>query len=88
MRRAALLYTFGRFGLFLLVALVIWGASGVLGHQLNGLPLLLVAALLSSGLGYVLFARQRLALAEALDGKRQARAQQVAEQRARLENEP
>jgi hypothetical protein len=88
MRRAALLYTFGRFGLFLLVALVVWGASGLLGHQLNGLPLLLVAALLSSALGYVLFARQRLALAEALDSKRQARTQQVAEQRARLENEP
>ena len=87
MRRAALLYTFGRFGLFLLVALVVWGASGLLGHQLNGLPLLLLAALLSSALGYVLFAQQRVALAEALDSKRRARAQQIAEQRARLENE-
>ncbi|HUR51997.1 MAG TPA: DUF4229 domain-containing protein [Mycobacteriales bacterium] len=88
MRRAALLYTFGRFGLFLLVAIVIWGASGVLGHQLNGLPLLLVAALISSIVGFKLFARQRIALAEALDGKRRERVQQVEERQARLENEP
>jgi hypothetical protein len=87
MRRAALLYTFGRFGLFLVVAIVIWGASGLVGEQLNGLPLLLVSALLSSALGYFLFARQRVALAEALDDKRRARTQQIAEQRARLENE-
>jgi O-antigen ligase len=88
MRKAALLYTLGRFGLFAVLAVVVWGASGLLGHQLNGLPLLLVAALLSSVLGYVLFARQRQALAEALDARRQERAEQHAQQRARLENEP
>jgi hypothetical protein len=88
MRKAALLYTLGRFGLFALLAVVVWGASGLLGHQLNGLPLLLVAALLSSVLGYVLFARQRQALAEALDAKRRSRSAEIAQQRARLENEP
>jgi hypothetical protein len=87
-RKAALLYTLGRFGLFALLVVVVWGASGLLGHQLKGLPLLLAAALLSSGLGFVLFARQRQALAEALDAKRQTRAAELAQQRARLENEP
>ena len=87
MRRAALLYTLGRFGLFGIIAVILWGASGIADHQLNGLPLLLAAALLSSALGYVVFARQRQALAEALDGQRQAKTQQVAERRARIENE-
>ena len=88
MRKAALLYTLGRFGLFAILVVIVWGASGLLGHELQGLPLLLVAALLSSVLGYVLFGRQRQALAEALDAKRQARAAEMAQQRARLENEP
>jgi hypothetical protein len=88
MRRAALFYTFGRFGLFAILVVIVWGASGLLGHELTGLPLLAVAALLSSLLGFVLFARQRQALAEALDAKRRARAAEVAHQRARLENEP
>ena len=87
MRRAVLLYTLGRFGLFAIIAVILWGASGVAGHQLNGLPLLLAAALLSSALGYVVFARQRQALAEALDGQRQAKTQQVADRRARIETE-
>jgi hypothetical protein len=87
MRKAALQYTLGRFGLFALVAIILWGASGLLGHSLNGLPLLFVAALISSLLGYVLFARQRQALAEALDGQRRVRAEQDAERRARIENE-
>jgi O-antigen ligase len=87
MRRIALLYTLGRFGLFVVLVLLVWGASGLVGHQLKGLPLLLVAALLSSLLGYVLFSRQRQALAQALDAKRQERAAEIARQRARLENE-
>ena len=87
MRRAALVYTVGRFGLFALVAIILWGGSGLLGKDLNGLPLLLVAALVSSALGYVLFARQRQQLAEALDEQRKARAEQVAQRRARIENE-
>jgi cell division protein FtsL len=87
MRRAALVYTLGRFGLFALVAIILWGGAGLLGKDLNGLPLLLVAALLSSALGYVVFARQRQALAEALDDQRKAKADQVAARRARIENE-
>ena len=87
MRRAALTYTLARFGLFLLVAVILWGAAGLLGADVNGLPLLLAAALVSSVLGYVLFARQRQALAEALDAQRRARAEQVAARAARLENE-
>ena len=87
MRRAALVYTVGRFGLFGLVAIILWGAAGLLGKDLNGLPLLLLAALISSALGYVLFARQRQTLAEAIDGQRKAKAEQVAARRARIENE-
>ena len=87
MRKAALIYTLGRFGLFLLVAMILWGGSGAIGHSLNGLPLLLVSALVSSALGFVLFSRQRHELAEALDGKRQGKAEQIAERRARIENE-
>jgi hypothetical protein len=87
MRRPFLIYTAGRFGLFLILAVILWGASGLTGHELNGLPLLLVAALISSAIGYVLFAPQRRALAEALDGQRQDRARQDAERRARIENE-
>jgi cell division protein FtsL len=86
-RRAALVYTVGRFGLFGLVAIILWGAAGLLGKDLNGLPLLLLAALISSALGYVLFARQRQTLAEAIDGQRKAKAEQVAARRARIENE-
>jgi hypothetical protein len=87
MRRAVLTYTVARFGLFLLVAVILWGGAGLLGADVNGLPLLLVAALLSSALGYVLFARQRAALAEALEAQRRTRAEQLAARAARLENE-
>lgn len=85
MRRAALIYSLGRFALFLLVAVLTWAVSGLLGHQLNGLPLLLLAALVSSALGYVVFARQRRQLAEALAAQRETKAQQLAERRARLD---
>jgi hypothetical protein len=87
MRRAVLVYTAGRFGLFAVMVVILWGASGLVGLGLKGLPLLLLAALLSSALGYVLFAPQRRALAEALDGQRRSKAQQDAERRARIENE-
>lgn len=83
--RAALLYTAGRFGLFALVALLVWTGSGAAGSQLNGLPLLLVALLVSSLLGLVLFSRQRAQLAEALAAQRQAKAEQIAARRARLD---
>jgi hypothetical protein len=87
MRRAALTYTFGRFGLFVLVTVILWGGAGLLGTDLNGLPLLLLAALVSSVVGYFLFARQRQELAEALDAKRLERTQQAHDRRARLESE-
>jgi hypothetical protein len=87
MRKAALLYGLARVGLFLLAAVLVWSVSGLLGHQLNGLPLVLVAALLSSLVGYVVFAPQRRHLAEAMEGARAAKAAQIAERRARLENE-
>lgn len=87
MRRAALGYTVGRFGLFFLVAVLLWSGSSLVGSPLNGLPLLLVAALISSVLGYVLFATQRVALAEALDAQRRARAEEQAARRARLDSE-
>jgi hypothetical protein len=87
MRSAALTYALARFGLFLLVAVILWGGAGLLGADVNGLPLLLVAALVSSALGYVLFARQRQALAEALDAQRRTRAEQLAAREARLESE-
>jgi len=87
MGRAALTYALARFGLFLLVAVILCGGAGLLGADVNGLPLLLGAALVSSVLGYVLFSRQRQALAEALDAQRRARAEQVAAREARLESE-
>ena len=87
MRKAALVYGAGRVGLFLLSAALIWGLSGVLGHQLNGLPLVLVAALISSVLGYTVFAPQRRQLAEAVERGRLAKVAKIAERRARLENE-
>ncbi|HUR14435.1 MAG TPA: DUF4229 domain-containing protein [Mycobacteriales bacterium] len=87
MGRAAATYALARFGLFLLVALVLWGVADLLDADLNGLPLLLGAAIVSSALGYVLFARQRIALAEAVDAQRRARADDVAARAARLEIE-
>jgi len=86
-RKAALIYGAGRVGLFLLSAALVWGLSGVLGHQLNGLPLVLVAALISSVLGYTVFAPQRRELAAAVERGRAAKTAQIAERRARLENE-
>lgn len=87
MGRAALSYALARFALFLVAAAILWGGGGLIGAHVNGLPLLLLAAVLSSVLGYVLFARQRHALAEAVDAQRRARAEQVAAREARLENE-
>ncbi|MGZ6827944.1 MAG: DUF4229 domain-containing protein [Mycobacteriales bacterium] len=83
--RAALLYTAGRFGLFGLVALIVYLGSGLVGSRLNGLPLLLVALLVSSLVGLVLFSRQRAQLAAALAAQRQAKTEQIAARRARLD---
>lgn len=87
MRKAALIYSVGRIGMFLLTALLVFSVSGLLGHELNGLPLVLPAALISSVLGYVIFAPQRRQLAEAVESARAAKTAQIAERRARLENE-
>jgi len=86
-RKAAAAYTVGRFGLFLLAALLVWSGTGALGHQLNGLPLLLTALVLSAVGSIFLFARQRQQLAEALAAKREAKTEEIARRRARLEND-
>lgn len=87
MRRAALVYGVGRIGLFLVVALLLWGIADLAGRDLNGLPLALAAALISSAVGYVVFAPQRRELAESLQAQREAKSEQIAQRRARLENE-
>lgn len=87
LRRAALFYTAGRSGLFLIVAVLIWSATGLAGHQLNGLPLLLAALLVSSIGGLFLFSRQREQFAQALAVKRAAKVEQIAHRRARLDDD-
>lgn len=87
MRRAALLYALGRFGLFLLVSLLLWAGSQALGYDLNGIELLLIAFLVSSIGGIWVFSRQRHALAEALDAQRKAKTEQIAARRQRLDDE-
>jgi uncharacterized membrane protein YkvI len=86
-RKTALVYTLGRFGLFVVVAMLIWSGTGAAGHQLNGFPLLLAALLVSSITGIFVFARQRERFAEALAAKREAKTQQIAQRRARLESD-
>ena len=87
MRKAALLYTGARFGLFLLVALLVFLATNLTGSPVNGLPLVLVAAVVSSVVGYFLFARQREQLARALEDQRAAKTASIAARRARLDAE-
>lgn len=87
LRKAALTYSLGRIGLFVLAALLIWTGSGAFGHQLNGLPLLLASLLLSAVGSLFVFSRQRQQLAETLAAKRDAKAEQVARRRARLESD-
>jgi hypothetical protein len=88
MRRQAVLYSLGRFGLFVSSSLLLWSASGALGFRFNGLPLLLAALLLSSMLSLVLLKRQRTALAEALAASREAKVAQLTERQARLKVDP
>ena len=88
MSRSVLALTVGRFGLFLLCALLVRVVSVALDRPLGGLPLLLVALLVSSPLGILLFAQQRRALAEQLMARREEKARVEAERRARIENEP
>jgi UPF0716 family protein affecting phage T7 exclusion len=85
--KPALVYGAGRFGLFLVTALLLWSGSRAAGGNLNGLPLLLFAMVISSVLGIWVFARQRAQLAESMQAHREAKAQQIAERRARLDSE-
>jgi len=88
LRRAFLAYTLGRLGLFVLIAIIVWGASGLLGHQVNGLPLLLLGLLGSSVLALFVLRDQRDRFAVALADRRAARAEVIAARRARLEDGP
>lgn len=83
----ALAYGAARFGLFLVTAALLWTGTRAAGMSLNGLPLLLWAMVISSALGIWVFSRQRAQLAASLEARRDAKAQQIAERRARLENE-
>ena len=87
MRKAALVYTLGRFGFFLLVALLTFFVTSLLGHPLNGLPLLLIALIVSSVGSLWLLRDKRDQLAQALAESRAAKTEQIAARRARLEND-
>lgn len=84
MKKQALVYTFGRFGLFVSCSVLLWSAAGAMGFDFNGLPLLLAALLLSSFLSIVLLKRQRMAFAASLAASREAKIQQLTERQARL----
>jgi hypothetical protein len=86
-RKAALVYTLGRFGFFVLVALLTFAVTSLLGHPLNGLPLLLIALLGSSVGSLWLLRDKRDQLAQALAESRAAKTEQIAARRARLEND-
>jgi hypothetical protein len=88
LRRAFLLYTLGRLGLLVLVAVIAWGTSGLLGDQLNGLPLLLIALLGSSVLAVFVLRGQRDRFAEAVAASRSDKAAALAARQARLDESP
>lgn len=79
------MYSLGRFGLFFSCTLLLWSAAGAAGVHLNGLPLLFAALLLSSLLSLVLLKNQRLALAESLAAKREAKVAELTARRTRLD---
>lgn len=87
MRRTALVYTLGRFGFFVLVALLTFSVTSLLGHPLNGLPLLLLALIVSSVGSLWLLRDKRDQLARALAASRDAKTAELAARRARLEND-
>jgi membrane protein implicated in regulation of membrane protease activity len=79
-RRIVVVYTALRFVVFL-------GCAGVLVLLgFNGLPLLAIAVLISSIVSYVVLKPQRLQLTEAQVARREARAAERDERRARLES--
>lgn len=87
MRKAALVYTLGRFGFFFLVAVLVFAVTSLLGHPVNGLPLLLIALIVSSVGSLWLLRDKRDQLAQALAESREAKTAEVAARRARLEND-
>ncbi len=87
MRKAALVYSFGRFGFFVLVALLTFAVTSLLGHPVNGLPLLLIALVVSSVGSVWLLRDKRDQLAQALAAGRAAKTAEIAARRARLEND-
>jgi hypothetical protein len=84
--RAAVVFSLGRLGLFVVSAILIWSATGAAGHSLNGFPLLFAALVLSSIAGVFLFSRQRRQFAQALADKRAARIAAITQRRARLDD--
>ena len=82
-----MVYTGGRFALFLVCALLLWSGAGVAGFHLNGLPLLLASLLVSSVLSLFLLREQRDRLAVAVAAKRDEKTAQIAARRARLETD-
>jgi hypothetical protein len=80
----ALVYTLGRFALFVSCSLLLWSGAGAAGFTFNGLPLLLAGLLLSSLLSLVLLKRQRQALAAAVADARDAKTAEIAARQARL----
>ena len=88
LRRAFLTYTLGRFGLFLLTAIIAWAIAGLTGHDINGLTLLFLGLVGSTVLSFVMLRPQRDAFALAIASEREAKAQALAAQRARLDDGP
>ena len=87
LRSPFVVYTAGRFVLFLLLSLLLWSGAGLLGYSFNGLPLLLSALLVSSVLSFFLLARQREQLAVRIAAKRDAKTADIVARRARLEDD-
>jgi peptidoglycan/LPS O-acetylase OafA/YrhL len=88
LRRAFLTYTLGRFGLFLLSAIILYSAAGLLGNDVNGLTLLLFSLIASALLSAFFLRPQRERFSQAVTESRERRAAALAEQRARLGETP
>lgn len=68
--RLVLVYTAARTGLLLLFALLIFSGAGLLGRELNGFLVLLLALMASSLAGLFLLAKPRDELAQAMAERR------------------
>ncbi|MCU1600009.1 MAG: hypothetical protein JWO22_718 [Frankiales bacterium] len=87
LRRAFLVYTLGRLGLFVVVAALIWSGFGLAGTSINGMPLLLLSLIGSSVLALVLLRAQRDRFGQALAEQRAAKASELAARQARLDSD-